>query len=346
MRSPLLKILHVAQDPELSRVPSGAIHGIAQNVTLAWAGSPASALEWLQENADTAAVIVEVEAQSGAPFVRALRAARLDTAVVVVGGSGRLETAIAALNSGADGYLPAGPSLERDLPELIAQAMDRASSRTRERTEMAVELTAQRQQLARESRTCAALQQHALQLEDALVRVDKRRADEAAAFAELFDVRRRAFDEHCAQVSESRDALAAELAAVRPALEREREARAADCEAARAAQDDAERRLADARGAAAAKYGDLESRHHAALEEHAAVSEQHDLAYAALERRLAEAQSDHQTLLEHADADRAAAERCTERLESRRDAPDLSRRRGWHAHRSVARLGGLACART
>src|SRR6516164_4512537 len=128
-----MKILHVAQDLEMARVPSGAFHGIAQNVTLAWAGSPASALEWLQGNIDAAAVIVEVEAQSGATFVRELRAARLDTPVVVVGSSGRLDTAIAALNSGADGYLPAGPSLERDLPALVAQAIDRANSRTRER---------------------------------------------------------------------------------------------------------------------------------------------------------------------------------------------------------------------
>src|SRR6516165_9358251 len=227
MRSPLLKILHVAQDPELSRVPSGAIHGIAQNVTLAWAGSPA----------------------------RALRAARLDTAVVVVGGSGRLETAIAALNSGADGYLPAGPSLERDLPELVAEAIDRASSRTRERAEMAGELAAQRRQLARESRTCAVLQQQALQLEDALVRLDKRRADEAAAFAELFDERRRAFDEKCVELLESRDALAAELADARSALEREREARVAD----RAAAERSTEVLESHRDALAAALADARS---------------------------------------------------------------------------------------
>src|SRR5579859_2782661 len=135
-----MKILHVAQDLETARVPPGAIHGIARNVTLAWAESPASALEWLQRNTDAAAVIVEVEAQSGAPFVKELREARVETAVVVVGASGRLDTAVAALNSGADLYLPAGPSLERELPESVVQAIDRAASRTRERTEIACEL--------------------------------------------------------------------------------------------------------------------------------------------------------------------------------------------------------------
>jgi hypothetical protein len=302
-----MKILHVVQDPEKARVPSSALHGFAQNVTLETAGSPAGAAEWLDRNPDTAVVILEVEAQSGAPFVRELRAARLDTAVVVVGGSGRLDTAIAALNAGADGYLLASPSLERDLPELVAQAMDRASSRARERAKMAGELGVLRRQLARESRMCAELQRQSLQLEDTLGRLDRRRADEAGAFAELLDVRRRAFDEQCAQLSESRDALAADLASAMLAIEREREARADDGEAARTAQDDSERRHADDTAAAAAKFADLESRHTEALERHATVSAEHDVAYATLERRLTEAQSAHQDLLERATADRAAA---------------------------------------
>ena len=303
-----MKILHVTPDLELARVPFAAIHRIAQNVTREWAGSPAGALDWLQRNPDAAAVIVEVEAQSGAPFVRELRGAHLDTPVVVVGGSGRLDTAIAALNSGADAYLPVGPALDRELPEVVAQAMDRASRRARERAEMAVELAAQRRQLARENRTCTALQQQSLQLENTLARLEKRRADEAAAFAELLDVRCRAFHDQSAELLESRDALAAQLAIAMSALERER-ARVADAEAARAAHEDSERRHADEIAAAAARFSDLESRHNAALEEHAAINRERDVAYATLERRLAEAQSNAQNVLERAAADRAAAER-------------------------------------
>src|ERR1051326_8677925 len=285
-----MKVLHVAQDREIARVPPGAFHGIAQNVTVAWAGSPADALEWLRRNTDAAAVIVEVEAQSGAPFVRELRAARLDTPLVVVGSSGRLDTAMAALNSGADAYLPAGPSLERELPELVVQAIERAAIRTRERAEMAEELAAHRRQLGRENRTCAELQQQSLQLEQALARLEQRRAREAAGFAELLDVRRVAFEERYAQVAESRDALAAELAEARLFLERGREARA------------------DAEAAAAARFADLESRYNAALEEHAAVAHERDAAYAALERTLADVQSAYQTLSERASAERADAE--------------------------------------
>jgi len=315
-----MKILHVTPDPEMARVPSGAIHGIGQNVTVARAKSPAIALEWLQQNTDTAAVIVEVEAQSGGPFVQDLRAARLDTPVVIVGGSGRLDTAIAALNAGADGYLAAGPSLERELPELVAQAMDRGSSRTRERAEVAAELVELRRQLARETRMCAALQQQSMQFEEALARLDKRRAEQAAAFAELLDTRRKASDERFADVLESRDALVADLAAARSALEREQEARAADAEAARAAQHDSQQRHAEELSAVVSKFADLESRHAAALEQHVAASEAHGVAYGVLERRLAQAQSDHQNLLGRSAADRAAAEHSTAALESRRAA--------------------------
>ena len=252
-----MKILHVAHDPRMARVPPDAIHAIAQNVTLTCVASPASALEWLRRNTDTAAVIVEVEAQSGAPFVQELRAACLDTPVLVVSGSGRLDNAVAALNSGADGYLPAGSSIERELPELVVTAIDRANGRTRERREMAGELEALRRQLVRDGRTCVALQQQSLQLEDAFVRLEKRRADEAAAFAELLDSRRRMFDERCAGVVESRDALAAQLASTSVALEREREARATDGEAARTAYSESARRHAEEIAAADARFADV-----------------------------------------------------------------------------------------
>src|SRR5262249_40561883 len=103
-------------------------------------------------------------------------------------------------------------------------------------------------------------------------------------------------------------------------LDRERDAHAADCETARAAHDESERRHADEIGAATAKFADLESRHNRALQQHAAATDNHGVAYAALERRLAETQSEHQNLLERAADDRAEAERTTAVLESRRAA--------------------------
>jgi PAS domain-containing protein len=255
-----MKILHVAPDLEAARVPSRAIHAIADSVTLARAGTPADALEWLREHTDTAAVILEVEAQSCAPFVEAIRAARVQTPVVVVAGSARLDAAIDALNSGADGCLLAGHALERDLPGVVGRTIDRVGDRIRERSELAADLAEQRRRLARENGLCTALQQQSLQLEGALARMEMRRATEAAAFADLLDARLRTFTEHLDTVSESHAALGTELAAATAALEGEREARA-----------------------------DLESRHSAALEAHAAAVEEHAAACASYERSLAEA---------------------------------------------------------
>ena len=79
-----MKILHVAQDPGAALVAEQVVHGIAQNVALTWAGSPADAVEWLLANRDTAAVIVEMHAQSCAPFVEQLRGLGIATPVVVV----------------------------------------------------------------------------------------------------------------------------------------------------------------------------------------------------------------------------------------------------------------------
>src|SRR5687767_8758071 len=98
-----MKILHIAPDPSAAWVPARVIHAIAQNVTPAWTATPAAALLWLQGNRDTAAVIAEVEPAGCAAFVEQLRALGLTTPVVVVSGSPRLEPALAALKSGADG---------------------------------------------------------------------------------------------------------------------------------------------------------------------------------------------------------------------------------------------------
>src|SRR4051812_36670377 len=107
-----MKILHVVQDREAARVQPRTIRAVAPDVTVAWAETPAGALDSLRQNADTAAVVVEVEAQSCAAFVQEIRASRLHTPVVVVTGSPRLDAATAVLNSGADGYVLAGPSLD------------------------------------------------------------------------------------------------------------------------------------------------------------------------------------------------------------------------------------------
>ena len=195
-----MKILHIAQERRDALVAAPVVHGIAQNVTLTWVQTPASALEWLQGNRDTAAVIVEVQAQSCASFVEQLRGLGLTTPVVVVAGSARLEPALAALNSGADGYVVAGPSLEADLPRTVAAAIERERSRrqlvTQTLTELGVGRERAEQQLAR--------------AEEARRQTEQRSASElAAAAARLADVEAR-HSVSLARETEDRHGAAAE----------------------------------------------------------------------------------------------------------------------------------------
>jgi hypothetical protein len=243
-----MKILHLAQQRDAALVAARVIHGIAQNVTLTWVQTPAAALQWLQGNRDAAAVVVEVQAQSCASFVEELRGLGLTTPVVVVAGSARLELALAPLNSGADGYVVPGPSLETDLPRIVSAAIERERGRRqlltrtltdletgRERTERqlaraeearraleersASELAAAAARLAdvegrhavslaRETRICAALQQRLFDLESALRKADERRASEAVSFADLLAKRHAVFTANLAQAARARDSLA------------------------------------------------------------------------------------------------------------------------------------------
>jgi len=267
-----MKILHIAQERGGALVAARVLHGIAQNVTLAWARTPASALEWLQCHRDTTAVIVEVQAQSCASFVEQVRGLGLTTPVVVVAGSARLETALAAINSGADGYLAAGPSLEADLPRIVAAAIERERSRRQLPTRTLTGLGAERERaeqplarvddarrqteqpsaselaadaarladvqarhsvsLARETRICIALQQRLLELESALGKADGRRASETVSFADQLAKRHAEFTASLTQAAQSRDALAAESSVATAALEEARQARRTDVAAA------------------------------------------------------------------------------------------------------------------
>ena len=213
-----MKILHIAPERSDALVAAPVVHGIAQNVTLTWVQSPAAALEWLQTNRDTAAIIVEVQAQSCASFVEQLRGLGLTTPVVVVAGSARLETAVAAVNSGADGYVVAGPSIETELPRTVAAAIERDRGR--------------QQLLTRETRIGKALQQRLFELESGLRNADERRVSEAVSFADHLAKRHAEFAASLAQAAQSRDAIAAELSVATATLDETRQARKVDAAAA------------------------------------------------------------------------------------------------------------------
>src|SRR5262245_39008432 len=81
-----MKILYVANDRRLAQLAANALHTIAQDVRVAWAGTLSSALGWVAVNQDVAAVIVgaEVQNQSSSPFVGQLRGLGLTAPVIVV----------------------------------------------------------------------------------------------------------------------------------------------------------------------------------------------------------------------------------------------------------------------
>jgi hypothetical protein len=317
-----MKILYVGLDEDAAAAAQRALHGTAQNVTLKWVQSPGSALDWLQENRDAAAVVVEVHAQSCAPFVEQLRVLGLTTPVVVVAGSVQPEVAIATLNAGADGYLPAGPTIETDLPRIVVIAIARARARreylTRAVTELEGERDRAKDQLARtealrqqaeartaselaaataklaelqarqdvsrarEARICTALQERLFELERAVRNADERSAAEVASFAEQLARRHAEFTASLTRSTESHDALAAQLNAANAALDEAQHARRAEA------------------AAAAEHLGQREAEMGAALAEAIA-------ARTALEARLAAAEAAHLDARQRATIDLAAA---------------------------------------
>ena len=231
-----MKILHIAPERSAAFVAAPVVHGIAHNVTLTWVPSPAAALEWLQANREAAAVIVELHSQSCASFVEQLRGQGLTTPVVVVSGSARLEAAVDAFNSGADGYVVADASIETTLPRAVAAAIERERGRrqllTQTLARLADDQARQSASLARETRISRALQQRLLELESGLRNADERRASEAVSFADQLAKRHAEFAASLAQAAQSRDVVAAELSVAKAALDEARQARKADAAAA------------------------------------------------------------------------------------------------------------------
>ena len=321
-----MKILHVTPESSAALVTAPVLHGIAHNVAPTWVPTPADALEFLQENRDTAAVIIEVRAQSCASFLEDLRAHGLTTPVVVVAGFPRFETVFAALNAGVAGYVVADASLEDLLPLAVTSAIERERSRRQVVTQALTELAAAEQRtagaeaarrqaeartaselaaatakiaeveasgaasLAREARIGIALQQRLLDLEGALRKADERRASEAVAFADQLAKRHAEFTAGLAQAAQARDALAADLSAMTAAL------------------DEAHRTRRSEAVAAAEHLCRREAQFRAELDHLTAER-------AATERALAEAQAAHHETRDRAESDLAAAGERQEALE-------------------------------
>ncbi|HEY2434963.1 MAG TPA: hypothetical protein VGI12_20000 [Vicinamibacterales bacterium] len=234
-----MKILYLGFDRSDAALAAHALHASVGDASVTWAQTPDSAMEWLTANPDTAGIIVQVQAQSCAPFIEQLRAGGWDTPVTVVDGSPHLDAALATLNAGADGYVPVGPSLDTDLPRSLALAMGRARARVDARRAAglaearvaAIEAQSVASR-ARDAKIAVGLQERLLEFERALQIADERRASDVAALSDQLARRHAEFTAALAQSTETRDVLAVRLAAAVATLEETREAREADAVAA------------------------------------------------------------------------------------------------------------------
>jgi PAS domain S-box-containing protein len=198
-----MKILYIGYERASAELAAGALHGIAQDFTVSWAQSPGSGLEWLQDNRDAAAVIVEVHTQSCASLVAEVRALGLDTPIVVTGST---------------------PGLEANLGLIVASAIEQRGRLER----LAAQVRALEGTLARETRIGTTLQDRLLEVEQALRTAEEHNAAEVASFADQLARRHVEFTASLASSNQAREALAAKLALTSAALDDAREARAAD----------------------------------------------------------------------------------------------------------------------
>ncbi|HEY7284418.1 MAG TPA: PAS domain S-box protein [Vicinamibacterales bacterium] len=127
-----MKILYTADDRQDAQLAADALRGLAQEVTVVWAGRLSDASRWLFEHRDLAVMIVEADVrnQSCAPLVRHVRALGLAIPVLVVVAEGRALPA-AALEAGADDLVPKNQSFAANLAASARRALLRTQSEQR-----------------------------------------------------------------------------------------------------------------------------------------------------------------------------------------------------------------------
>src|SRR5215471_11916640 len=127
-----MKILYTADDRHDAQLAATAVRGLADDVKVVWAARLSDAGQWLSQNQDLAALVVDadVQGQSCAPLVRHVRSLGLLTQILVVVSDTALVPA-AVLGAGADGFIVRNESLFTNLATLIGRAMHRDQTEQR-----------------------------------------------------------------------------------------------------------------------------------------------------------------------------------------------------------------------
>src|SRR5512134_1729114 len=118
-----MKILYIANERRAAQLAASALHGIAPDAKVTWAGTLPPAMRWLQDNSDVAALIVdaEVRGQSCVSFLDHVRGLGLAAPVVVVAADPRRTPA----DLKAD-YIVRDETLTTDLPAVLSRALQHA----------------------------------------------------------------------------------------------------------------------------------------------------------------------------------------------------------------------------
>jgi hypothetical protein len=127
-----MKILYIGKERRNAQAAATALRGIANKVTLAWALSLDQCEEYLDENRDVAALVMDAQVHGGnwPPSLKDLRSLQIRPAIVVLVPEGTRPT-FESPGPPPDGYVTTGQTFLRDLPIAVTSAVSRVQgSRT------------------------------------------------------------------------------------------------------------------------------------------------------------------------------------------------------------------------
>jgi hypothetical protein len=331
-----MKILYIAPERRTVEGAVATLHTIAPAVDVTWASTLPSALPWIQNNRDVAAVLVEanVLCQSSVALAEHLPGIGRTAPVLVVsahdpaGTTAALKALVARPIPDAslkqfrhqEARLLAALDHERAWRGMVETKLAGAEAARQQAEEQRARL-ADAQRAADSVRTT--LQDQLRETETALRHVEQQRASEAAAALDRLAQRHAEFTASLAHTSRARDALSERLAAAIAARDQARQARTDDVAAAaeHLARREAElgEQLTREREARSAVEASLQAARHAEEARQRAQREaedRHALELAAAISRFAELQTQYDVAEAEATASRRRADEKIEHLDT------------------------------
>jgi PAS domain S-box-containing protein len=121
-----MKILYISKERRDAESGAAALRGVGPNVTVLWASDLGRTAKWLNQAPDLAAVVVEAQLNGSgcALFLTHLRGLGIKSPVIVIGPE-EAAPELEPLKAGADAFIAKSHTLLRDLPGVVAHAIER-----------------------------------------------------------------------------------------------------------------------------------------------------------------------------------------------------------------------------